>query len=287
MRMKLLDDVVRAFWDDTREMEIGLEFLAWDQIEFGVRKPDLEIYQEECEVGTVTMGFRKAVEVPWMHLAAVCLAQKIQGQRANLQVATGVHEIRNSLSVLAGYIEIMETQSADPSLSKMESLVLQIANGLEDLLIGYARAYPAEVFDITQLCQEVAAEYQLVHKARQIQWKLNTEPVLLEANRRQMRQILRNLLQNAVDAVSDHGHIAVETEVRENNVVILVSDDGAGVHDAIRPYLFEPYYTSKAKGHGLGLSVCKRLADIHKGSIGVENLAPGSRFTVVLAQRTS
>ncbi len=285
--MKVLDDAVRAFWGDTRRSGLGLEFLAWGTLELGEWRPALTLYQESCAVGEITLGFDCAVAPAWRRLLAGCLSEKIQKETAALQIATGVHEIRNPLAVLSGYIEILQAQNDDPVLNKMEELVMRIVNGLEDLLTGYTRACSPEIFDITSLCHEVASEYQLLLRTRRIHWTVSGDPVLVEANRRQMRQVMRNLLQNAADAVEDPGHIAVETAVRGAHAVIAVSDDGPGITEELWNDLFEPYYTSKPAGHGLGLALCKRIIEIHGGSITVENLKPGSRFTAVLPLRNA
>ncbi|HEX6836975.1 MAG TPA: HAMP domain-containing sensor histidine kinase, partial [Polyangia bacterium] len=107
----------------------------------------------------------------------------------------------------------------------------------------------------------------------------DTDPGLL-------RQILVNLITNAVDAVpADGGHIRVEARAQGGAVAIAVADDGTGIAPEDAARIFEPFYTTKGrgKGTGLGLAICRELATALGGRITVES-APGrgSTFTVTL-----
>jgi nitrogen fixation/metabolism regulation signal transduction histidine kinase len=89
----------------------------------------------------------------------------------------------------------------------------------------------------------------------------------------QLRQVLHNLLQNALDALSGSPspRIDVVTERRDGRVWLKVSDNGCGFPEGIVKRAFEPYVTTKPKGTGLGLAIVKKIIDEHHGTIAIQN----------------
>lgn len=101
----------------------------------------------------------------------------------------------------------------------------------------------------------------------------------------QLRQVILNLLMNAVDAMPGGGRLAVSAVQRskEKEVLITISDTGRGIDPEILPHLFEPFITGKENGTGLGLSICREIVSNHKGRIHAENRPEGgATFSVWL-----
>jgi hypothetical protein len=114
--------------------------------------------------------------------------------------------------------------------------------------------------------------------------------VCLPENR--LRQILFNLVQNAIEASPEGGLVRISVGVDQQCLTISLIDQGNGIPDELRPHIFEPFFTTKSNaktgGLGLGLSVCKSLVEGMNGSISFENRSDrGAEFRVVLplAQR--
>ena len=98
-----------------------------------------------------------------------------------------------------------------------------------------------------------------------------------------IKRVFVNLLLNAVQAMPNGGELTVNTERQGKNVLIFFHDTGVGIPEENLPKLFDPLFTTKAKGQGFGLAVCKRLVDAHEGSISVEStVKKGTTFTVKL-----
>jgi two-component system sensor histidine kinase PilS (NtrC family) len=119
------------------------------------------------------------------------------------------------------------------------------------------------------------------------------EHLSIHADRGQLQQVLLNLLHNAADAMPDGGVITIETRIeaaengadgaRPANLLILVSDQGVGIEDEALRNLFEPFWTSKASGTGLGLATVYRIMEGHGGTIRATRLEEGgTRFTITL-----
>jgi two-component system nitrogen regulation sensor histidine kinase NtrY len=108
---------------------------------------------------------------------------------------------------------------------------------------------------------------------------------LVRLDPEQIRRVIINLVDNAIEAMNRQGCIVVETQRDESNSVvrIIVTDNGPGIPPADRDKLFLPYYSTKGRGSGLGLAIVRRIIAEHGGSIEAgENLPSGTRFTIEL-----
>ena len=101
----------------------------------------------------------------------------------------------------------------------------------------------------------------------------------------QIRRVIINLVDNAIEATERRGHIVVETQLDASNSVVrvIVADNGPGIPASERDKLFLPYYSTKRRGSGLGLAIVRRIIAEHGGSIEVgDNTPRGTRFTIEL-----
>jgi signal transduction histidine kinase len=100
----------------------------------------------------------------------------------------------------------------------------------------------------------------------------------------ELNQIWANLIDNALDAVSPSGTIAVKATVESGRVVVRVVDNGPGIPPEIRDQIFDPFFTTKdvGKGTGLGLDIVRRLVDRHNGDIEVQSRPGRTEFIVSL-----
>jgi signal transduction histidine kinase len=106
-----------------------------------------------------------------------------------------------------------------------------------------------------------------------------------------MMQVFTNLFLNAIQAVSRGGEVAVSTRLerkaRKRSVQVTVADNGKGISPEQRASIFEPFYTTRSDGTGLGLTIVKKIVEQHGGRIEVESHeGKGSRFTILLPLAT-
>jgi signal transduction histidine kinase len=97
-----------------------------------------------------------------------------------------------------------------------------------------------------------------------------------------MREVITNLINNAIDAAPQGGHVKATTGRRNGHPYLSVSDDGAGISDDHRHRLFEPHFTTKEEGTGLGLFMSFGIVREHQGQLLFEGTRRGAVFTVVL-----
>ena len=114
-----------------------------------------------------------------------------------------------------------------------------------------------------------------------IQIQIIAQKIVIDADPAFLRRILTNLFTNAVQAMPNGGELTVEAEQIEGNAVIRVRDTGVGIPEKVKPSLFTPLFTTKAKGQGLGLAVVKRIVEAMHGSISFESqVGKGTVFTI-------
>lgn len=100
-----------------------------------------------------------------------------------------------------------------------------------------------------------------------------------------MKQVIINLVQNAIEASEDNGIVKIEVEFAQENVRISVWNKGKEIPPEILRRVFEPFFTTKTFGTGLGLSICKRIVEEHGGNITAQSDSNGTIFVVSLPSR--
>ena len=167
-------------------------------------------------------------------------------------------------------------------IGEVESL-----KGLVDEFSQFARmpAPRAVPTDLHQLLRDTLALYDGIFADVTIERRFAANLPLVALDAEQIRRVIINLVDNAIEAMERHGRLVVATERdRANTVVrVVLADDGPGIPVAERDKLFLPYYSTKRRGSGLGLAIVRRIVAEHGGSIDVGDNAPrGTRFTIEL-----
>jgi two-component system nitrogen regulation sensor histidine kinase NtrY len=221
-------------------------------------------------------------------------AQKVAAWR---EVARRLaHEIKNPLTPIQLSAERLRRHfSSAPAQSKalVEECTTTIVGeveslkGLVDEFSQFARMPAPRTVptDIDHLITDIIALYNGIFTDVQIEQRFAPGVPLVRLDAEQVRRVIINLVDNAIEAMERRGRIVVETQVDHANSVarVVVADDGPGIPLAEREKLFLPYYSTKRRGSGLGLAIVRRIIAEHGGSIEVgDNLPRGTRFTIEL-----
>ena len=206
------------------------------------------------------------------------------------------HEIKNPLTPIQLSAERLRRhfagapEGAKALVDECTSTIVgevESLKGLVDEFSQFARmpAPKAVPSDLHQLVLESLALYNGLFSDVAIEHRFAADVPLVRFDAEQIRRVIINLVDNAVEAMERKGRIVVETERDQaNNVVrIVVADNGPGIPAAEREKLFLPYYSTKRRGSGLGLAIVRRIIAEHGGSIEVGDNEPrGTRFTIEL-----
>lgn len=213
------------------------------------------------------------------------------------EMAAGLaHEIRNPLASISGSIQVLKNGLVLPDADqRLMQIILrgreQLENVVRDfLLLARPSSGSPESFDPRQVIDDVIESLRYV-----ADWNEGIQTVRdfrhsgdVSANRTEFRQVLWNLLLNAVQAMPDGGTLKVETETTETAegkrfLELLISDTGQGIEASDLEKIFEPFYTTKERGTGLGLAIVNRIVEGMEGSIRLDTrLEQGTTFRIRL-----
>jgi PAS domain S-box-containing protein len=213
------------------------------------------------------------------------------------QMASGVaHDLNNTLAHVLGNLQLLLDSISHPGQRALLERVQQAAiDGAETVrrLHSFTRSRDtqAELIDLSAVVTEVAEltrpswEAATQQHGVPVALVVETQPVPpVLGNAAELREVLVNLVQNALDALPTGGTVWLRTTARESEVCVIVTDNGVGMPPRVRHRIFDPFFTTKGqKGSGLGLSIAYTIIARHKGDIAVESEeGQGTTFTVRL-----
>lgn len=210
--------------------------------------------------------------------------EALRGQQMAMlaQLATGVaHEIRNPLTSIKMLIQVNRAMFADKGLPTEDlDLVEQEIRRMErsvNGLLDYGRPTKGETKLFT-LQDAVDRTLRLIEgrcekQGIEVTLDFPTDPLQVMGDPSEIRQLLLNLVLNALDAMPDGGTLSLKARPDNEVINISVADTGPGIDHDVMEQLFSPFVTSKPNGTGLGLCICRRIAESHHGSLTAHNLS--------------
>lgn len=194
------------------------------------------------------------------------------------QLAAGVsHEIDNPVGIILGYAELLleDLDEGDSRRDDVRAIIEECkrCKRITGGLLGFARPTPArrESLSLNELVEETVASLRPQKLFKQVNFHIRQSsdlPCIL-GDADQLRQVLVNLLLNAAQAMDGCGDLTIDIYPEGSQGMIQVSDTGPGISEALRERIFEPFFSTKARGEGtgLGLSVCRKLVEEHGGTL--------------------
>ena len=202
------------------------------------------------------------------------MKEKEQLAQLGQMAASVAHEIRNPLSIMKGTADILKKKYRDLSDEMLAYIPEEInrLNRLVDdfLLFARHRKLNIQKINLNDAIQEFTSQFQDPRIHVQLDDKL---PAIL-ADRHALKQVLLNLIHNALDAIDERGRVEVCTTNsldKSGWLTLEIQDDGAGISKAEMKKVFEPFYSTKASGSGLGLVISKQLLEQMGGFISIES----------------
>jgi two-component system sensor histidine kinase HydH len=187
------------------------------------------------------------------------------------------HEIRNPLTSMKGHAQLLaeHLEAGSRDRDKAERVVREAVR-LEKLasdLLSLVRSEKIERSDVdpARLLREAAESVD----PERIELVLDGAPALWSVDAERMLQVLTNLLRNAVQASPESARPVAEVSVEEDRLVFTVRDFGDGIPEGEEERIFEPFYTTRVQGTGLGLAVARRVVALHGGTITAANHPQG------------
>jgi signal transduction histidine kinase len=276
---------------------VGIVGLAWET-PHNFSKQEIEIYRALMGLGTQAVenqrlfqNLEKLVEERTRELQSAQERLLRQEKLAYLgQLAGGVgHELRNPLGVVANAVYFLKMVLADADETVKEYLELisgRVAEAEQIItaLLNLSRIKPGakERVAVSTLVAETLQRYPPPAQVTVVtQLASNLPPVLVDTQ--QISLALSNLVTNAYQALPHGDQVVISAQVEGERVRLSVADSGVGIPAEVIAKIFEPLFTTKAKGIGLGLAVSKNLVEMNGGTIEVESVqGQGSTFRITL-----
>jgi signal transduction histidine kinase len=202
-----------------------------------------------------------------------------------------VHNLRNHMATAVGYLKEIDPRRLDPVDRESIETATTAANDAVTVLRTLSQgatprvSYAVEPVDLNELITRALGMARPRARAKEVQLALRESPdeVKVRADPLLLREVITNLVNNAIDAVPQNGHVELKAGRRGNGwPYFSVSDDGPGVSEEHRHHLFEPHFTTKEGGTGLGLFMSYGIVREHQGQLNYEGNRRGAVFTVTL-----
>lgn len=204
------------------------------------------------------------------------------------------HEIKNPLTPIQLSAERLQYKLSEqlPAkqqqfLSRMTDTIIAQVRAMQDLVQAFTEYADTPKLElkplrINQLIEDITSMYSEPKASWKVSTCLDPNCTTIIADASRIRQLLHNLIKNGIEACEGikNSQITISTQCIEDNIKISVADNGPGIAESAKNWIFEPYATGKPKGTGLGLAIVKKIVDEHNGTIKVES-NQGTQFELI------
>ncbi|HEX7066097.1 MAG TPA: PAS domain S-box protein [Bacillales bacterium] len=207
------------------------------------------------------------------------------------QLAAGIaHEIRNPLTSIKGFTQLIQPYFKEENRKKYVDIMLTELNRIESIindLLVLAKPQVSKIqhTDIKDLIEQTILLLHSEAVLQNVEIFSRFEPELetVECEMDKIKQVLINVLKNAIEASEEQGKIFIKTRMTKEKLQIQIADEGKGIPEKRLEKLGEPFYSTKEKGTGLGLMICKKIIEAHNGEIEISSkLNEGTTVEIVL-----
>jgi len=200
------------------------------------------------------------------------------------------HEFKNAIATLQGYAQLLQSlELNDKAQVAAASLLNEVRNlaAMVTAFLNFARPQPLQLEEVSlpDLIADCGAELQPLFQELRVKLVVDSEePLTIRADERMLRLALLNLMRNGAEAIGDENtqrQVSVRVSREKHSAVVEVKDTGCGIPTAQLQKIFIPFFTTKPKGHGVGLALTHRIITEHGGTLSAGNAAEGGAvFTI-------
>ena len=200
------------------------------------------------------------------------------------------HEIKNPIAVIKAYLDMMDIEDkkkVKKYIPIIKSEIDRLLNLLEDFLLVNKANISFDIMDINMLIDDIIDRELPIIKSNKIKFEkdLIDDEIYINGDYNRLAQVLINIIKNSIEAMDtkDYKLLIIKEVIKENNVNIIISDSGVGISKRIMNMIKEPFYTTKNRGTGLGVSLSDEIIKAHTGTLVYESKENiGTKVTIKL-----
>ena len=185
------------------------------------------------------------------------------------------HDLRNPLTVIKGTVEIVKAKSksvdtgfSEKQIEMMERAVSRMANQIDDVL-DFVKTQTLHTTR-NSILETISLSVAKIKKSAELSINIVGDNLQSVYDADKLEVVFDNIIMNAVEANNERGEVSIRIKDNDNEILIEIEDSGSGVPQELMTKIFEPLFTTKQRGTGLGLASCKRIIEQHGGSISVK-----------------
>ncbi len=248
-------------------------------------------YEGNDEIGAFVTVYNEKVKELSEKTAQLAKTQK---EAAWKEMAKQVaHEIKNPLTPMKLSVQYLMQRLQTKNEEEQERLStfggrmieqIEVLTGIANEFSNFAKMPTAnfEEVDLIKITKDTVGIYLQTSNQNNINiiTQFSEQELVINADKNQVLRVVQNILKNAIQAVKENsdGEITVNIKKEENKVKLFITDNGSGIPENIQEKIFEPNFTTKSSGTGLGLAMSKKIIENHKGEIGFQTSEKGTQF---------
>ena len=199
-----------------------------------------------------------------------------QDSRVKTSLFKITHEIKNPIAVIKAYLDMLNTKDrkqVEKYIPIIKSEIDRLLNLLQDFLLVNKANITFDLMDINMLIEDIIDRQLPLMESSNIKFKsdLVDDDIYINGDYNRLSQVFINIIKNSIEAIDNKGIITIKDVIKDDKINIIISDNGVGISKKIMNKIKEPFYTTKARGTGLGVSLSDEIIKAHNGELIYES----------------
>lgn len=238
-------------------------------------------------ISIIIIMYKEGIRILKVHLTYKELQQD---KEIRLSLFKITHEIKNPIAVIKGYLDMINTKDKDQVerfIPIIRSEIDRLLILLEDFLALNRININSDIMDVNMLVEEQIHKFDSYIKEKNIKLKNNLldDDVYISGDYNRLSQVVINIIKNSIEALEgiNDGYIKITTRILDNNFNLIIEDNGIGMDKETLKKFMEPFFTTKARGTGLGVSLIYEIIQSHNGCVKyTSQLGKGTKVSITL-----
>ncbi len=242
---------------------------AYNNTYYNFKNINLIIISYIFLVHIVFIIYKSSKEILQTHMTFKNLQQEKQIRLSLFKIT---HEIKNPIAVCKGYLDMLnvnDQKKVSKYIPIIKSEIERLLSLLQDFLLINKNNMDLDIMDLNLLVEDTLSKVNPILNGKDINISLDLidDEIFINGDYNRLSQVLINILKNSIEAIKDSGVISISSEIKNNKYILTIKDNGIGMNEDVLRKIKEPFYTTKRRGSGLGVSLIYEIIEAHNGSV--------------------